>query len=228
MTHITQTSPHRTSARIFGGFFILAFMSYGAGSGMMDTIANSPNGLAEIASSQTTIVIGFVLMAVVHTFANIGLAVIMAPILKPTNPTLAHGYYTAAIVATMTLIVGAIFMLLLLPLSQEYMASGDAAYLETLATLFKKAGFYSYQLGMTLWGLGGLILAYLLFVSRLIPRLLAVWGFAGYLIFITGTTAELFGYEIGLMLSAPGGLFEIALSFWLIFRGFSTPRTATT
>lgn len=224
--HITQASPHRNSARMFGGFFILAFVSYGAGSGMIDSVTNA-DGLAEIASSQTTIVIGFVLMAVVHTFANIGLAVIMTPILKPTNPTLAYGYFVAAVVATMTLIVGAIFMLLLLPISQEYMASGDAAYLETLATLFKKAGFYSYQLGMTIWGLGGLALTYLLFTSRLIPRLLSVWGFAGYLIFITGTIAELFGYEIGLMLSAPGGLFEIALSFWLIFKGFSTPRSAT-
>lgn len=224
--HITQASPHRMPARMFGGFFILAFVSYGAGSGMVDSVANA-DGLAEIASSQTTIVIGFVLMAVVHTFANIGLAVIMTPILKPINPTLAYGYYTAAIVATMTLIVGAIFMLLLLPLSQEYMASGDAAYLETLATLFKKSGFYSYQLGMTLWGLGGLVLTYLLFTSRLIPRRLSVWGFAGYLIFIIGTIAELFGYEIGLMLSAPGGLFEIALSFGLIIKGFSAPRTAT-
>ncbi len=38
---------------------------------------------------------------------------------------------------------------------------------------------------------------------------------------MTGTTAEMFGYPIGVILSAPGGLFEISLSLWLIFKGFN-------
>ena len=30
---------------------------------------------------------------------------------------------------------------------------------------------------------------------------------------------------IGLMLSAPGGLFEVSLSLWLIFKGFNTTNS---
>jgi hypothetical protein len=43
----------------------------------------------------------------------------------------------------------------------------------------------------------------------------------GYIIFLAGTIAEIFGIHIGLMLSIPGGLFEIALPFLLFIKGFN-------
>ncbi len=160
-------------------------------------------------------------MAIVHTFVNIGLATVMLPILKPFNKTVTYGYFAAAITATTVAVIGAIFMALLVPLSDAYPATADTAHIETLAMLLNKGGFYAYQISMTIWGLGGLLFVYVLNKSGLVPRLFPIWGFAGYLIFMTGTTAEMFGYPIGVMLSVPGGLFEIALSLWLIFKGFN-------
>ncbi len=218
----THTSPHRLQARAFGIFFLLAFISYGAGSTMVAGIANSADGLAGVFANKTPFTLGFILMAVIHTIATIGLAVIMLPVLKPYSKTVAYGYFSAAIAATVVTVIGAMSLLLLVPLSEAYvLAETDAAYFNTLAALLKQGGFYGYQLGMTLWGLGGLMFCYLLFISNLVPRLFPVWGFAGYIIFITGTIGELFGYPIGLMLSVSGGLFEIALSLWLIFKGLN-------
>jgi hypothetical protein len=42
----------------------------------------------------------------------------------------------------------------------------------------------------------------------------------GYAILMAGTIAEIFGIHIGVMLSIPGGLFEVGLGFWLIIKGF--------
>lgn len=218
----TTTSPHRMAARVYGIFFLLAFLSYGAGSGIVAFYAGGAEGLAGILANKTIYTFGFILMAVVHSFVNIGLAVVMLPILKQFNKTVTYGYVSAAIAATVVSIVGAMFMLLLVPLSEASVGS-DAVHIETLAALLKKGGFYGYQLGMTLWGIGGLMFCYVLFISKLVPRLLPIWGVVGYLIFMTGTIGELFGNGIGLMLSAPGGLFEVSLSLWLIFRGFNTP-----
>ena len=86
--------------------------------------------------------------------------------------------------------------------------------------LIPRRSTYGYQISMTLWGIGGLMLCYVLFISRLVPRLLSVWGLLGYVIFMVGTTAEMFGYGIGVMLAIPGGLFELGLSLWLIVKGF--------
>ncbi|OUS07427.1 hypothetical protein A9Q96_05815 [Rhodobacterales bacterium 52_120_T64] len=212
------TSPHRIAARVYGIFFLLAFLSYGAGSGIIANISGDLNAIAE---ARTTFTIGILLMAIVHTFVNIGLAAVMLPILKPFNKTVTYGYFAAAITATTVAIIGALFLVLLVPLSGAYVTTSDTANIATFAMLLNKGGFYAYQISMTIWGLGGLLFVYVLRKSSLVPRVFPLWGAAGYLIFITGTTAEMFGYPIGVLLSAPGGLFEVCLSLWLIFKGFS-------
>jgi hypothetical protein len=218
---------HKIAARVFGIFFIITFLSYGIGSGLVDSIVNAPDFLTHISGNKITIVIGVILMAVIHTIVNIALAVIMLPILKPFNKTLSYGYLCAAITATILLTVGAIFLLLLLPLSDEYirLGSSDALNFEALGTILKKGGYFSYQIGMAIWGFGGLLLCYILYKSKLVPRLFSVWGFIGYIIFIVGTILELFGYDVGVLLSIPGGLFEVSLSVWLIIKGFNVNQT---
>lgn len=219
MTHI--------NARLFGIFFILTFLSYGIGSTMVTLAVDTPEGLTNIFAHKSAITIGVVLMAVLHTVFNISLPILMLPLLKPVSNTLAYFYLALAITATLVLVVGAIFTLLLLPLSDAYVAAAptNATPFELLETILKKGNFYSYQLGMTLWGIGGLMFVYMLHVSKAVPRALTLWGMLGYVVFITGTTAEIFGYPIGVLLSALGGLFEIALSIWLITKGISIPAT---
>ena len=77
-------------------------------------------------------------------------------------------------------------------------------------------------------GIGGLILTYLLFVSRLVPRPIAVLGIVGYASLLLGVLLDLLGVldlvtGAGLVLVAPGGLFEfVVLPIWLIAKGFSS------
>ncbi|WP_029040335.1 DUF4386 domain-containing protein [Cucumibacter marinus] len=215
---------HRWAARLFGIFFILAFLSYGVGSGLVDTIAGSEEGLAGIAANKTTLMIGVMLMAIVHSVVNIGLSVLAFPALQTVSGYAARGYLAAGITATVTAVTGALFLALLVPLSDAFVAGGNGGeHFDAIALVLRQGGFFGYQLSMTLWGIGGLILCTTLFVSRLVPRVLSVWGLIGYVVFMIGTTAEMFGYGIGVMLALPGGLFELSLSVWLIIKGFNLP-----
>ncbi|TCC19514.1 DUF4386 domain-containing protein [Kribbella speibonae] len=78
-------------------------------------------------------------------------------------------------------------------------------------------------------GIGGLILTYLLFASRLVPRPIAVLGFIGYLSLSVGVPLDLLGVldmneRAGLALLAPGGLFEfVFMPIWLFAKGFGAP-----
>lgn len=212
---------YKLIARLFGVFFILAFLSYGIGSGIIDSIISTGNALENIQDSTTSIVIAVILMFFVHSIVNIGLPVLMVPVLKPYNRILAYGYLSFGIAATVIVVVRSIFSMLLIPLGELYAASGSQPHLESLAALLIAGGNISYQMSMALWGIGGLALTSLLYISRIIPRGISVWGFIGYLIFMTGTILELFAYPVGVMLSLPGGLFELFLSGWFIIKGFN-------
>ena len=215
----------KLAARTFGVFFIIAFLSCGFGSGIVDAIVNTPIYLTNVSTNKTAIIIGAILIAIVHTIVNIGLPVIMIPFLKPFNKTITYGYLAAAITATILLAVGTLFLLLLLPLSNEFLKleTTNTMYLEAIGNVFKKGNYYAYQIGMTIWGTGGLLLCYLLYQSKLIARGISIWGFVGYIIFISGTILELFGFEVGVLLSIPGGFFEIYVSVLLIRKGFRVP-----
>ncbi len=211
------------AARVFGTLFVISFLSYGFGSGFIESITNETDILGSIYANKTQFVIGISLMALVHTFANVGLSVAIFPILKPINSSVSYGYFVFALTATVLLVLGSIFLALLIPLSDMVIDvdTQTAPYLTTIVLLLKQGNFYSYQIGMAIWGAGGLALSYLLLRSKLVPTFVSIWGLLGYVIFIAGTILELFGYEYGLMLSAPGGLFEIFLSLWLIIKGFN-------
>jgi Domain of unknown function (DUF4386) len=81
-------------------------------------------------------------------------------------------------------------------------------------------------------GIGGLILTYLLFVGRLVPRPIAVLGIVGYASLLLGVLLDLLGVldivtGAGLVLVAPGGLFEfVVLPVWLIAKGFRSTSAA--
>jgi hypothetical protein len=80
--------------------------------------------------------------------------------------------------------------------------------------------------------IGGLVFTYLLFVSRIVPRPIAVLGFIGYALLLLGVPLDLLGYldmdaGPGVILLAPGGLFEaLVLPIWLFTKGFTLPQTS--
>jgi hypothetical protein len=78
-------------------------------------------------------------------------------------------------------------------------------------------------------GIGGLILNYLLFISKMVPRSISVLGFVGYSLLLLAVPLDLLGTidvvsGAGIVLVVPGGLYEfLILPIWLIAKGFRPP-----
>ena len=78
-------------------------------------------------------------------------------------------------------------------------------------------------------GIGGLILNYLFFKSRMVPRPISILGLVGYALLLLVVPLDFLGVVEessggGLAMLAPGGLYEFAvLPIWLIAKGFRSP-----
>jgi hypothetical protein len=217
----TEPSSRRAYSAVIGALFVSAFFLYGIGFGLVTSVTGAPASLATIAAHQLTLTIGGFLM-LLNSVAVVGLGVLFFPILAKHGQRTAVAYLTARIVEGVFLAVGVLSLLMLLPLGQLGVDAGEASggWATGLGSLLTQSNTMAYQIAMLSLGFASLFMCALLFRTGLTPRFLAAWGFIGYAIFMTGAIAEIFGIHIGVVLSIPGGLFELAVGLWLIFKGF--------
>ena len=211
-----------TYSRVIGALFLLGFLAYGVGFALVTSVTGAPNFLATIATHQTILVLGAFLM-LLNSVVDVGKGVLFFPILETHGKRTALAYLAAMIVEVVLLAIGVLALLMIVPIAHQGVDAGQAGagWAKALGSLALQSNTMSYQIAEMALGFGGVFLCALLFRTRLIPRFLAMWGVIGYAILAAGTIAEIFGTHIGLVLSIPGGLFELALGFWLLIKGFA-------
>lgn len=212
---------NRTSGRIVGAFFLLAFVFYGAGSALVDAGSGAPAVLTDVAANQTLISAG-VLLIFLNSIGVVVIGVVAFPVLARTHLVSAVAYLATRVFEAVMLTVAAVLTLLTLPLAREYVDAGasDGSLLPALGRVAQEGSQYAYWFAMTGLALGSVLFCRVLLRARLVPPFLAMWGVVGYAVLATGGVLELLGYDVGLVLSGPGGLFEIALGVLLVARGF--------
>jgi hypothetical protein len=209
-----------TSSRLIGALFLLGFVMYGVGNGLVTSVTSGPDFLSTIPAHQTVFLLGAFLM-LLNTAVDVGKGVLFLPIVENHGKRTALAYLAALIVQVVLLDVGVLCLLMLVPLGQYVVEAGASeAWAKTLASLLIQSNTMAYQIGQATLGAGALFLCWLLFRTRLIPRFLSAWGVIGYATHLAGAIAEIFGVHLSLMLLIPGGLFELTLAGWLLTRGF--------
>lgn len=211
-------------SRLFGALFLAGFLVYGVGFGLVNSVTSAPDVLAAAAANGTILVIGAFLM-LLNTVVDIGKGVLFFPIAERRGKRTALVYLAAISVQVVLLDLGVLFLLLLAPLSELATGAG-AAWAAGVAALLIEANTIAFDIGQATLSFGGLFMTWFLFRTRLVPRSLAAWGVAGYAIHLGGAIAEIFGIHVGLMLSLPGGVFELALGVWLMATGFRSVAAA--
>ncbi len=113
---------------------------------------------------------------------------------------------------------------ILLGISHEYALSGGQALLQALGNLsFQTMGF-----GMTLallpFSIGAILFYYIFYKSKLIPRLLSIWGIIGASIILSATLFTVFGQTVPTLIYLPYVPFELVIGFWILIKGFSSTK----
>jgi hypothetical protein len=138
------------------------------------------------------------LLMLLNSVVVAGIGILVRPVLRRHDETSAVAYLVSRVVEAVLLAVGVVLVLRSMPVAAEY----------------------AYQVAMIALGLGGVVFCRVLFRARLVPRLVAIWGLVGYALLGLGAALEVLGIGVGLVLSVPGGLFELVLGVLLIARGF--------
>jgi hypothetical protein len=175
------------NARIFGVLFLITFITSIPALALYQPVLDDPAGYISGGGKDNQIYLG-ALLELLLIIANVGTAVVVFPILRRQNEVLALGYVTARIVECTFIAAGIIFVLGIVSLRQD---SPDAADLAVSLAALKDWTFLLGPGFIVGWG-NGLILGYLMYSSRLVPRGMAWLGLIGGPLIILSGIGTLF------------------------------------
>src|SRR5687768_7011580 len=193
-----QMNP-QTIARVTGVLFLVTYItSIPAAFILYPPVLDDPRYIVG-AGADTRVSLG-AFLELILIIANIGSAVVLWPVAKRVNEILALGFVTARVMESVFIAVGILSLLTVVVLRQEAAAGADAASLVTVGESLVALHGWTFLLGPGfVVGVGnGLILGYLMYTSRLVPRGMAVLGLvAGFLLMASGAAIVLGVIEQG-------------------------------
>ena len=220
---------NRKTAIIVGLLFIIATVAYSLGMILLDPILSGSDYLTKASENENQMIIGG-LLVLIDAIAVAGIGIMIYPVLKKHHNALALGYVGARIIEGTLFMMNAITILTLLTLSQESVKAGalDASYHQALGTVLLSAGNWAYLIGLGLvFALSALILNFVLYQSKLIPRWLSGWGLVGAALVFANYLLESFGINPVEILFYPIAVQEMVFAVWLIVKGFNSPAIAS-
>jgi hypothetical protein len=173
-----QINP-QSIATVKGVLFLITFFTAIPAFFFYVPVLDDPRYIAG-AGADTSVSLG-AFLELILIIANIGTAVVLFPILRRQNESLALGYVTARIVECAFIALGILSLLTIVTLRQEAAAGAAATSLVALGESLVALHHWTRLLGPGfVVGLGnGLILGYLMYSSRLVPRAMAMVGLIG-------------------------------------------------
>jgi len=211
----------RRTALVAGVLFLITFVSIPALL-LYDPVLNHANYIVG-GGADSRVALG-AFLEFVTLVANIGTAVVLFPILKRQSETVSLAYVSSRIVESTIIAVGIVSLLAVVALRQDLAGAAGAVSIGKSLVAVHDATFL---LGPGLLaGFGnGLLLGYLLYRSRLVPRGMALLGLiAGPLVIASGI-AVLFGLydqvsSVSLLAAVPEAVYEFSLGIYLVVKGF--------
>jgi Domain of unknown function (DUF4386) len=168
-------------------------------------------------------------------FGIVGTAVTLFPVVKRQNEAVAMGYVGLRTLEAGIIAIGLVSLLAIVTLRQHPTGAGgtDTASLVALGNALVAFHNWTFLIGPGfISGANTVLIAYLMYRSRLVPRFIPVLGLIGGPLVFASATAVLFGlyqqYSVGPAVAAlPEFAWELTLAIWLIAKGFNPSAIAS-
>ena len=146
------------------------------------------------------------------------------PVLKKTHPSLALGYVGLRFIEGFIFIISSVILLTLVTLSKDFT---DTSFVNNTGQLLldMRDWLGHVALDMVVFSVAAVILYYILYKTRLVPRWLSIWGLVASIIYMAASYMVLFGFEplspAYIAMNVPLALNELVLGIILITKGFN-------
>lgn len=167
------------------------------------------------------------LLELILIAANIGTALTLYPVLRRRFEVLSLGYVAARLTECGFIGVGILALLAVNTLRMDA-GTADEATLIVVSQSLVAVHDWTFRIGPgVVVGVGnGLILGYMMWKSRLVPRAMSILGLVGGPALLVAGIAVVFGYiEAGssaqVIATIPEFFWELSLGIWLLVKGFN-------
>ena len=226
-----STREQRT-ARIMGAWFLGTFVFPIPAFWFYNPLLNHASYVLGT-GADTRVGIG-AMLEVLLAVSGIATAVVIFPIVKRVNESVALGYIATRTMESVLIIIGVLSLMSVVGLRHDFgQGSSDSSLVDVARSLLAVHNETALLGPQFCAGLGnGILLGYLMWRSRLLPRPMVMIGLiGGPLALLAGVGVLVGAWDIhaGLpvALTAPEALWEFSLSVWLLFRGFGPSPVLT-
>jgi hypothetical protein len=213
----------RKTALVAGILYLLTFLSSIPAVFLQSSVLNDPSFIISSVSAEP-VRIG-ALFDIVNSLTAFGTAVALYAVIKRQNQGFAIGFVSSRLFEGTVLMIGVISILSIVTLQQPGATGAEASLLLTVQETLVTVRNWAFVLGTGVPALNAVLLGWIMYQSRLVPRLIPTIGLIGAPLF----TSWIIGYILGVTEPgtawhgigvAPIFIWELALGLWMTFKGF--------
>ena len=228
-----RREPMRRIALAGGLLYLVTFAASIPQLALFADLVADPAGFIGAPGSDTAVLWGSWL-EVITALAGIGTAVALYPVTRRVSRTAAIGFVTSQVVEAAMILVGVLCVLSVVALRSDLAGAvgAQADALGVVGQALVEVRQWSFLVGPGLIpGVNALFLGYIMYRSRLVPRIIPTVGLVGAPLIITSATVTMLGgwdqvSIAGSLCALPVALWEFSLGVWLTVKGFR-PTTLT-
>jgi len=227
------TDPMRQTAFLGGLLYVITFAaSIPAAFYFLAPVLDNPDYVLGLGSDARVITGG--LLDVVTAIAGIGTAVVLFPVVRRQNRTLALGFVTSRLLEAAIIVIGVVSLLAIVTLRRDFAGApgADTDSLSTTAASLVAVRDFTFHLGPGFMAaVNALLLGSLMYRSGLVPRVIPVMGLIGAPLLLAAKIATVYGVNDdstmwSVIALAPIFFWELSLGIYLVVRGFRPSAVA--
>lgn len=232
MSDKNKVNTYREYAFVTGILFLVTDITAIVGLLLYQPLLNNPQFITTLAVNQTQILFG-AFLEIILAASGAGTALVLYPILKKQNQSLALSYVIFRAIESILILIGVMCILTVLTLRTDFLAvGGDANVYQIIGKALVALQKWTFLFGPNIiLPINATILGYVLFKSKLVPRFISsLYLFDAPVLFVSSMLI-LFGFypqttPFAILIAMPLLAFEIIFSLYLFIKGFN--RSALT